>query len=249
MGLGETLGPGVGAALAAIDLVAPIYLAAGLAVLSAATLWRWLPEAKPHVHPHHAHGRRMRVFDRRILPFLAVSTALQAARGTTVVTLAFFLQDALKLDSTQTVRISGICFVVLAVFGLLAQLVIVQRLRPSARVLMRSGVLLIMSAFWILAFGNRLEVFLVALALLGVGFGLLRPGASAAASLSVETNEQGAAAGILGGVAVAGNIFGPMIGTALYDVSHTAPFLLNAVMMAGALVLVFSSRRVRMVRA
>ena len=35
MGVGETLGPGVGALLAAIDLLAPMYLSAALAVLSA----------------------------------------------------------------------------------------------------------------------------------------------------------------------------------------------------------------------
>ena len=37
MGLGETVGPGVGAALAAIGLLAPFYLSAALAVVSALT--------------------------------------------------------------------------------------------------------------------------------------------------------------------------------------------------------------------
>lgn len=249
MGLGETVGPGVGAALAALALVAPIYLSAVLAVLSACALAAWLPESRTPGPARAAAAPRMRVLDRRILPFLVVSTALQSARGTTVVTLAFFLQDALGLDPQSTVRIAGIGFVVLAAAGLVAQLVIVQRLRLTSRSLMQSGTVLMLVAFLLLSFGSGLPVFLVALALLGLGLGLVRPGAAAAASLSVEVDEQGAAAGILGGVAVAGNIFGPMLGTSFYSTSHTAPYLMNAAFMAGALALIATSRRVRRVRA
>jgi MFS family permease len=249
MGLGETIGPGIGALLSGIDLVAPIYLAAALAVLSAAAIGRWLPEAKPQPHEPPRRPRRMRIFDRRIFPFLVVSTALQSARGTIVITLAFFLQDALGLDAAGTVRSSGIGFVVLAASGLIAQLGIVQRLRPSARSLMLSGAILLLTGFSLLVWGASFRVFLVGLAALGLGLGLVRPGASAAASLSVGPDEQGAAAGILGGVSVAGNVIGPMIGTALYEFSHDAPYLVNAAMMAGVVVLVTTSRRVRGVRA
>ena len=114
---------------------------------------------------------------------------------------------------------------------------------------MRSGVALMLAAFLMLVLGTTLPVFLGGLALLGIGMGLVRPGSSAAASLSVEANEQGSAAGILGGVSVAGNVFGPMIGTSLYGLSHKAPFLVNAAMQAVVLILVLTNRRVRQVRA
>ncbi|MEW6269206.1 MAG: MFS transporter, partial [Thermodesulfobacteriota bacterium] len=103
--------------------------------------------------------------------------------------------------------------------------------------------------FLLLVVGTALPVFLVALALLGTGLGLVRPGASAAASLAVEAHEQGSAAGILGGVAVAGNVIGPMLGTALYELSNDAPYLLNVALLGATLVLVLTSRRVRQVRA
>lgn len=249
MGLGETIGPGVGAALAVVSLLAPLYLSSALAVLSAIAIHFLLPEERTHATTHHERPRRMRVFDRRIRPFLAVSTVLQSARGTTVICLAFYLQDELGLDAERTVQIAGTGFVILALSGLVSQLVIVQRFRPSARALMRAGVALMLVAFLLLVLGTTLPVFLVGLALLGIGFGLVRPGASAAASLAVEANEQGSAAGILGGVSVAGNVIGPMIGTALYDVSHKAPFLVNVVLLAIVLILVLTNRRVRAVRA
>jgi len=249
MGLGETIGPGIGAALAVIDLLAPIYLSAGLAVISALAIWLFLPEEGTPLEHATARPPRMRVGDRRVLPFLLVSTALQAVRATTVITLAFFLQDTLGLTAQQTVQYSGVGFVVLAVCGLFAQLVIVQRFRPPARWMMRAGTVLMVVAFVLFIVGGAFPVYLIGLMNLGVGLGLVRPGSAAAASLSVEPNEQGSVAGMLSGVAVIGNVFGPMLGTTLYTFSHIGPYFLNAAIMTAATVLVFTSARVRSVRA
>lgn len=249
MGLGETVGPGVGAALAGLDLLAPIYLSAGLAVLSALTIWRFLPEDGPPIAAAATRPPRMRVGDRRVLPFLLVSIALQAVRATTVITLAFFLQDTLQLTAQQTVQYSGVGFVVLAVAGLFSQLVIVQRFRPPARWMIRTGTALMVVAFVLLIVGGSFGVYLTGLMSLGIGLGLVRPGSAAAASLSVDINEQGSVAGMLSGVAVIGNVFGPMLGTTLYSFAHTGPYVLNAGIMAAVLILVFTNARVRNARA
>src|SRR6185369_9898669 len=97
MGVGETLGPGVGAAFAAFSLLVPLYLSAGLAVLSSFMIHRFLPEERPPVASAAPHARRLSFRDPRIAPFVAVSAALQAVRATTTITLAFFLQDTLGL--------------------------------------------------------------------------------------------------------------------------------------------------------
>jgi len=248
MGLGETIGPGVGAALAVIDLLAPIYFAAALAVVSAITIWQYLPEEKPPVHHQAVRPPRMRVGDRRVRPFLMVSTSLQATRATTVITLAFFLQDTLQLDAQQTVQYSGLGFVVLALSGLFAQLVIVQRFRPTARWMMRTGVALMLTAFCLFIVGPSFAVYLAALTGLGLGLGLVRPGAAAAASLAVQPEEQGSVAGLISGVAVIGNVFGPLLGTKLYELARIGPYVLNAAIMAAVLVLVFRSKQVRSLR-
>ena len=38
-------------------------------------------------------------------------------------------------------------------------------------------------------------------------------------------------AGLLGGLAVLGNVFGPMLGTTLYTLSPRAPYALNGALM------------------
>ena len=50
------------------------------------------------------------------------------------------------------------------------------------------------------------------------------------------------------GVSVIGNVVGPMIGTALYEITHTAPYLLNAAIMVAVVGLAFGSRRIRTLR-
>ncbi|MFI5394349.1 MAG: MFS transporter [Candidatus Binatia bacterium] len=249
MGLGETVGPGLGAALAVIGLLAPVYFSAGLAVISALTIWHFLPEDGPPLDKDVERPRKLKIRDPRVLPFLLVSTSLQAVRATTVITLAFFLQDTLGLTSQQTVQYSGIGFVTLAVAGLFAQLVVVQRFQPSPRWLMRVGTAMMVAAFALFVTGSGYGAVVAALALLGLGLGFVRPGTAAGASLSVTPSEQGSVAGVVGGVAVIGNVFGPMLGTSLYELRHTAPFLLNGAIMAVVLVYVFTSRRLRSVRA
>lgn len=248
MGVGETLGPGVGALLAAVDLLAPLYLSAALAVLSALALHRWLPEERPVVQADMPPGRRLSPLDPRVTPFVLVSAALQATRATTVITFAFFLQDTLGLSAERTVQLSGAGFVVLAIASLLAQLVFVQRFKPSARRMLRVGVPLSVAAFVLIAVGHGLPAYVVALLLLGVGLGLIRPGSAAGASLSVETTEQGAVAGLVNGVAVIGNVVGPMVGTTLYAIHPAGPYVMNAAVMAAAWGLLFANPRLRHLR-
>ncbi|MGH7893433.1 MAG: MFS transporter, partial [Candidatus Binatia bacterium] len=248
MGLGETIGPGFGAALAVLGLGAPLYFAAALAVASAYLLWRLLPEEAP-IGVTQALRPRLRPLDARVLPFLGVAAALQAVRATTTITLSLFFQDTLDLDAATTVRDAGIGFVVLAISGLFAQLVLVQRIRPTARAMLRGGVPFMLVAFVLLAVGHGFPTYLVALAALGVGLGLVRPGTSAGASLVVDSHEQGAVAGVMSGFAVVGNVFGPMLGTTLYQITPRAPYLLNAGIMALALGVVVASARIRTLRA
>ena len=88
-----------------------------------------------------------------MLPFVLIAASLQAVRATTVITLAFFLQDTLRLSPQQTVQYAGIGFMVLALAGLFTQLVVVQRFRPKVRWMIRAGLPLNLTAFVLLCSG------------------------------------------------------------------------------------------------
>jgi hypothetical protein len=173
---------------------------------------------------------------------------LQAVRATTAITFAFFVQDTLRLSGQETVQYAGIGFVALAVAGLLAQLVLVQRFKLSARLMIQGGVPFMVLAFALLVVGTSFAAYIVGMSSLGLGLGLVRPGSSAAASLSVEPNEQGAVAGVISGIAVVGNVFGPLLGTKLYEVAPSGPYVLNGLLMGVVLLFVFTNGRVRTLR-
>jgi MFS family permease len=249
MGLGETIGPGVGSMLAVLGAATPIYFAAAVAVASAALLGKMLPEeTAPHAIAR-APVKRLPLLDRRVLPFLGIAAALQAVRATVAITLALFFQDTLGLATDEAVRDAGIGFVVLAASGLFAQLVLVQRLHPRARTMLYTGVPIMIVAFATLVIGGSLVTYVYALGALGIGLGLVRPGTSAGASVSVGIGEQGAVAGVMGGLAVLGNVVGPPVATTLYQLDHRAPYLLCMTVMTAALAIVVTSPRIRGLRA
>jgi MFS family permease len=246
-GVGETVGPAVGGVLASLALTAPLFFTAALSAASAAVIWFQLPEDGP-VRKHGEQPRRIAWTDRRVTPFLLVIAALQAVRATTVITFALFLQDVLGLNATEAAQRAGLGFVALAASGLVAQLVVIQRLRPTARRMLQVGVPLMLLAFVLLCVGDGLPAFLLGLASLGIGAGLVRPGSAAGASLAVDADEQGAVAGLLGGLTVLGNVFGPVLGTSLYELDPHAPYLLNATIMTAVLAYVWANARLRTLR-
>ncbi len=234
-GVGQTLGPAAGAVLATLGLLAPLYFSAVLAIASAAVIWAFLPEPGKPAAVERREARKLRFTDPRVAPFLLIAIAMQAVRATTAITLAFFLQDMLDLTSTQTGERAGIGFMVLAIAGLAAQLGIVQRVRlPPAR-LIQIGLGFGVVAFGLFAIGSGFASYTTALAFLGLGLGLVRPGNAAGASLAVSPEEQGAVAGLTGAIGVVGNIFGPLLGTTLYELSPRGPYALNLVLMLLAL--------------
>lgn len=246
--LGQTFGPAMGALLSLVSLLFPLYASAALAVVSGAVIWFLLPEDGPPMKASAAGQRKLSFRDRRVVPFFLLDCCVQAVRATTTITLAFFLQDKLGLGAAQTARYAGIGFSVQALAGLFSQLIVVQRIRPTARQMIDVGIPISLLGCILLVLRGPYAVDLAAMAALGVGLGLLRPGSSAGASLSVEPEEQGAVAGLSGAIGVTGNIFGPLLGTGLYSVTPLAPFLLNALVMALALVFVRVNKRIRRLR-
>lgn len=248
-GTGQTLGPAVGAGMASIGLLAPLYFSSGLAILSAAVIWLFLPEPQKPVVAAPVDGKKLRFTDARVAPFVVIAICMQAVRATTTITLAFFLQDVLTLSPTRTTELAGVGFMILAIAGLGAQLGIVQRLRMRPSTLIQVGLVSCVVAFALFnVSGTNFRAYAVALAFLGIGLGLVRPGNAAGASLSVEPEEQGAVAGITGAIGVVGNIFGPLLGTALYEWSPHGPYLLNAALMVAALVFSLMHPRLRRLR-
>ncbi len=215
--LGTILGPAVSGALATLGLLAPLYFAAGLAALAAIVVWRLLPPTpSTHLRPHHR-LQRLRFSDPRIRKFLFSAVGLFVGYSGIQQTLGFTLQDKLALSGIETAQLTGAALMISAIFAFFSQLVLVQRLPLSNSQFLRLGMLSMMVAAAIIASFNQFAVLAVGMALLGAGIGLCVPAVAGGASLAVNAEEQGAAAGLVSACPAMGFVIGPLAGGFLYQ--------------------------------
>ncbi|MEM7488335.1 MAG: hypothetical protein AAF390_04340, partial [Pseudomonadota bacterium] len=104
----------------------------------------------------------------RLLPVMLIAILLFTGVSGMQQTIAFYVQDYLQVDSEEAARMTGVCFVAMAVASLAVQAGVIQVLKPGAETLLRIGLPLMLagvaiyalpSGFWqiILGCGSRLS--------------------------------------------------------------------------------------------
>ncbi|MEQ1888735.1 MAG: MFS transporter [Alphaproteobacteria bacterium] len=236
-GLGSILGPAVGGAMVLISLVAPLYLAALVALISAALIWMFLPEPPQRVAPPGV--KKLRFFDRRIRPYLIINFFTAYVMATVHQVGGFYFQDVLHLTAAQTARDVGIALALMAIVSMASQFLIIRPFNLTPKVLMRFGSPSVLAGVTVLIMSSTLIPLLIGMVLVGLGLGFAQPGNAAAASLKVAAYEQGGLAGISMSAASLGFGLGPLLGAALYHFAPEVPFYVAMVMMIGVTAYVF----------
>ncbi len=227
-GIGTILGPAFGGLLATLGAVVPMYAASALALSAAAIAGLRL--AEPPRHASLGGGARVKPTDARVFPYLLgwfvvflVFTAVQ-------VVTAFFIEDRLGVtEQAAVIRVASVALLSMALVTVVIQAVVLQIWKISPRVLLRVAFLLFGIDLLLLAFAESLIVLYLTYGGMGLTFGLAAPGLSAAASLSVEAEEQGAIAGLLAAAPTLGMVFGPALGGAIYKLAPSLPMLGGAI--------------------
>lgn len=232
-GLGVIFGPAIGAGLAHFGLLAPVFFSASLALLNALFVWVALPEsrkaeARPQSPP------QLSWSDPRILPLLLIGLSINLASIAMEQTVAFLYQDRLLLSPGQTAQAVGIALVVFGVVGVLVQGVWVRAVKWPPRKLMMLGMPLLLLGYLGLMFASSFGWLTASLMLLGLG-SMTSPGLTAAQSLAVSDDEQGAVAGLSSASQALGRMLGPVVGTSLYGLSPAYPYVFSALLIGFAL--------------
>lgn len=238
-GLGAILGPATAALLVAFGLLTPLYAIAAFGLLMAFLCTLVLRE--PEQHEENQAGAASFSF-LVILPLLIIALCLFTVFAILQQTAAFYVQDFLSADSMTAARMTGYCFMALAISSLVVQGGIIQALKPKPEIMLLSGFPIFLVGLWLYAFPSAFWHILIAMGFMGVGFGLIHPGITAAVSLRTGEESQGRAAGFIQSAASLGFIVGPLLGTALYQVSSAYTLALAAVMLClGLIVSIFVS--------
>jgi MFS family permease len=241
--MGTILGPAVSGALATFGLLAPLYFAAALAALAALLVWWQLPITPAQDLTSRKASARLRYTDRRILLLLATAVGLFVGFSGIQQTLGFQLQDKLGLTGIQTAQMTGAALMVSAAFTFMIQVTVMQRIKLRPTQFVRLGLLSLLFGAAVISSFDTFAVLAVGMAFLGAGLGLCMPAISAGASLAVNPEEQGAAAGLVSSCPAIGFVAGPICAGALYQVhGPLAPLFSAAVFFLVLVMLVIYDR-------
>lgn len=234
---GTILGPALGGLLAGISLLAPLYFAAAMTFCSLVMIAVFLPES-PRALGHRSDGvlYKLHFRDVRYRHFLLIAIVMLVTFSVVQQTLGFYFQDTLQLSGQQAARKVGFALMGAATVSLLAQGLLVQRLKWPAWRLIQGGLFALLLGSVSLAVGASAVWLFAGVGLCGLGIGLSYPGCVAAASLTVSAEEQGSLAGLTTAVPAIGSIIGPVLGTGLYEMSPHWPYACNVLILLPLLV-------------
>jgi len=243
-GLALVLGPAVGGLLAGVlGLLGPLYFAPTLVLLAAALVWLLLPAPRPRRAG--AAPPRLSPLDGRVWPFLVVGFGLFLSLSIVQITVGFLFQDRLNLSAEETAQAVGLGLFVAGLVLVLAQAAVVPRLGWPPLGLMRSGIPVVAAGLAALAVAQSFAPMVAALALVGLGLGLAIPGYTAAPTLLVAGDEQGGVAGLVAATNALTFVFGPLVGTALYELAPSCPYIVGALLISALFVFVLMHLSVR----
>jgi MFS family permease len=228
--LGAILGPALSGLFAIFGLLAPLYLAAGITLFSTLPIALLLREPSRST-PVLATRRKLKLLDRRYFPYILIGFLTFFAFSMMSQTIGFYFQDRFSLDGQATAQALGMGMMVSAVMSFFSQAFLVARFKLKPIRLMNLGLPVLMAGYALLLWAGSIISLIVILGILGLGLGLVSPGFTAGASLSVGSEEQGGIGGLVTACPAAGFVLGPIIGTSLYQLHHTLPYLCASVLM------------------
>ncbi|SVA20325.1 uncharacterized protein METZ01_LOCUS73179 [marine metagenome] len=226
-GIGTMIGPIIGGALVFIHPIFPMYFGAGIAVLGGILAMIFLIE--PLKQAPVSEPVNLKFYDKRIMPYLIGWALVFLVFTATQVIAAFFIEDQLGVSTqNEIIKATSISLLSMALTTTLMQAVVLQIINVSPRTLLRLCFFIFGAVLFVIPMVKSLGYFYLSFAGIGIAFSMVTPGLNSAATLSVETHEQGEVAGLLAAAPVVGMIFGPTIGALLYTADPGYPFLFGS---------------------
>ena len=232
--VGTVVGPAFAAALVATaGILSPLLLTSVIAAIMAALIWFRLPEQRDPVTDatriEVESGARGLWHSRDVLPFLVFAVCLSLATGILTQVFVFSVMDKLNVGGPQAAQYTGPAFTVGAMAVLLAQLVLIPRMKMRNKTLMVVGCVPLVLGALLMIVAKDFATLVMVQFLLGLGQGLARPGFSSGASLAVSPQLQGNVAGLVISANGMGYIVTPFFGLFVYQyVGANIPFMIAA---------------------
>ncbi|MBB3764626.1 MFS transporter [Sphingomicrobium lutaoense] len=172
--------------------------------------------------------KRLRWHDPRIRGWILAGVASNHAMAAILTVVGFFTIDRLGLDARGSEREISLVMMAGAAATLAAQWGLIPRLGWSPRMLVLVGSLVAALGMVATMLADSLYAIVLGFAIQHLGFGLVRPGFTAGASLAVPLAEQGGVAGIVTSANGLAFVAAPTLGILAYGVDALLPFTVCA---------------------
>lgn len=213
------------------DLAGPMFVFTAMGLLLLLLVLFGLKRDRPQfaAPPPGASKSRFRLWrDPALRLLLNEGLVIFSAQAVNTYTLGFAILDLSGLSVAAAQKLIGVAMSVGALSGLVAQVGVVNVLKPSPEAMLRWGALLAGAGNLVILFSTGYPMLLAGFAIASFGFGLARPGFTAALSLAVGPERQGAVAGAVSMIAGASVTLPPIVAMAIYQLWWGAPFLIVA---------------------
>ena len=228
--LGAILGPALSGLFATIGLLAPLYIAAGITFVSTIMVAVVLQEPR-RTTPRTTTKPKLKFFDKRYFPFILIGFMTFFAFSIMSQTIGFYIQDRFALDGRATAQALGIGMMVSAAMSFISQAYLAGRVKMTPIRLINLGLPVLLLGYALLPFADSIASLIAFMGVLGLGLGLISPGFTSGASLSVGSKEQGAVGGLISACPAGGFVLGPIVGTSLYQIYPTLPYFCACLLM------------------
>lgn len=239
--LGQMAGPAAAAVLISggamlspsIGLLAPVVVITVIASVVAWLVFTKLPEHRPPRSDAGIarSGAKGLWRQKSIFPFLLYAVGLSLITGVLSQTFPYAIMDRMNAPGAASAQFTGPAMTMGAMATLISQLVLIPRLKLSARSLMVYGAIMLAMASLFMVWAQDFALFAFAQVLFGLGQGFARPGFSVGVSLAATQDQQGDVAGLITAANGMGFVVSPLFGLGMYQyVSSEAPFIFCAVL-------------------
>ncbi len=188
-------------------------------------------------------GERVGFFDPRIRVWVIVGLVMGHAQAMTGQAIGFLVIDRLQLAPLAALQPTGLVLMMGAGAALLVQWGIIPLLDLKPPRLVTIGLVVACAGCAITGMATTLYGIAIGYAISAMGFGFVRPGYTAGASLAVDQGAQGSVAGKITSVNGASFVLGPSIGVGLYELSRPLPYLTAAAALVALFVYAIVSLR------
>ncbi|MGG1663603.1 MFS transporter [Brevibacillus sp. NRS-1366] len=244
IGLSFVFGPVIGGLLSGYGFAVPFYASGIVALLTFFVILFALPESLPKEkrtgHKREAQGNPLVSLFGSLSLLYGILFIVSFAFSGLETTFALYINDLYGFTSKDL----GYMFLVMGIIAAIVQGGLIGKMvkRMGEAVVLTLGMILYGIGFFAIPLSGNFWVLALILSLFGAGQGMIR--ATATAMITQRTSQgQGVTSGAISSMDSLGRILGPLAGGAVYQFTHSGPFLLGGVLMVLILLWFRSSYR------